>query len=60
MVRFGLSLVVASLLAFSGFSALGIGANTAAPLKIIAVVTAHAHHSAVSTLRDHQNTPVVQ
>jgi hypothetical protein len=63
MVRFGLSLLAASLIAFFGYSALGATSHTyASPgLKVIAVVVAHAgHHSSVSTLRSQVNQTVVQ
>ncbi len=61
MVRFGLSFVAASIIAFCGYSALGAAANASDPgMKVIAVVTAHAHRSSVSTLRDRVKTPVVQ
>jgi hypothetical protein len=63
MVRFGLSLVAATLIAFSGYAALGAATN-ASPvpgLKVIAVVVAHARHrSNVSTLRGQTNPLVVQ
>ncbi len=61
MVRFGLSLVAASIIAFCGYSALGAATNASdAGMKVIAVVTAHAHRSSVSTLRGQAGTPVVQ
>ncbi|MGA8535746.1 MAG: hypothetical protein WB615_16685 [Candidatus Tumulicola sp.] len=62
MVRFGLSLVAASLIVFSGYSALGAatGSTGGPSLKVIAVVVAHARHrSSVSTLRSQPEVPVV-
>ncbi len=61
MVRFGLSLVAASLIAFCGYSALGAAAHASdSGMKVIAVVTAHAHRSSVSTLRSQAATPILQ
>ena len=49
MLRFGISLIAASLVALSGYSALA-GAAGYAPknLKTIAVVVAHAHRGAAT------------
>lgn len=50
MLRFGISLIAASLIALAGYAALGQATTPAVPaLKTIAVVTAHAHHRAVSS-----------
>lgn len=58
MARFALSLAAAVVIAVSGYAALGVAAHTT-PLKVIAVVVAHGHHSSVSTLHA-QGEPVVQ
>jgi hypothetical protein len=49
MLRFGISLVAASLIALAGYSAFGQATVAAPALKTIAVVTARAHHRAVSS-----------
>jgi hypothetical protein len=58
MVRFALSLAAAAVIAVSGYAALGAAAHTT-PLKVIAVVVAHGHHSSLSALHG-QGEPVVQ
>lgn len=45
-MRLGLSLVTAALLALLGYSTLG-RATSPPPLKVIASVVVHAHHSVV-------------
>lgn len=60
MLRFGISLVAASLIALAGYSAFGQATVAAAPtLKTIAVVTAHAHHRAVSATSANSTAPAI-
>ena len=47
MLRFGISLIVAGIIALAGYSALG-QVTSAPALKTIAVVTARAHHRSAS------------
>ena len=63
MFRFIFSLAAASLIAVSGYSALGLATHTSARpgLKVIAVVVAHPHHrAAVSAAARPEDLPVLQ
>lgn len=62
MLRFALSLVAASFIAFAGYSALGTAAHAAPQggLKVIAVVVAHAGHRSTVSSASQEKPSVVQ
>jgi hypothetical protein len=63
VLRFIFSLAAASLIAVSGYSAMGLATHTSARpgLKVIAVVVAHPHHrAAVSSAARSADLPILQ